>query len=171
MPFLGSSWDEQPLPAIEKSWTLEEVTAHHKTRALHTIVVDVVVWRPFCNGIEVLLIKRKYEPFAGSWALPGGFVEVGETCARAARRELEEETGLVALGPGLSLVGVFDALGRDPRGPNIGIAYVIKYRPIMGDPRAADVATEFGWFSVNSLPQTAFDHANIIALATTEIES
>jgi len=69
---------------------------------------------------RILLIRRKHEPFAGSWALPGGFLDMDETLEAAARRELDEETG-VAVGK-LTFLGLFDAVDRDPRGRAISAA-------------------------------------------------
>lgn len=111
----------------------------------------------------LLLIRRGGEPFRGSWALPGGFVDEGETSIEAARRELQEETG-VALDStdGLKLVGVYDTPGRDPRGWTISAAYTIE---LPGMPLAvgADDAAEARWFPLSDLPSLAFDHARIIA--------
>ncbi len=72
----------------------------------------------------VLLIERGNDPFAGSWALPGGFVEAGERVLAAASRELFEETALA--GDALELLGVYDTPGRDPRGPTVSVVYVLR---------------------------------------------
>ena len=72
---------------------------------------------------EVLLVQRAYEPFAGEWALPGGFVEQGERALDAAPRELAEETGL-RVGE-LELLGVYDTPGRDPRGWSVSVVYLV----------------------------------------------
>ena len=71
---------------------------------------------------RVLLIERGGDPFAGSWALPGGFIEPGERVIAGAARELAEETGIEA-GP-LELLGIYDTPGRDPRGPTVSVVYV-----------------------------------------------
>ena len=109
---------------------------------------------------SVLLVQRANPPFAGGWALPGGFVDEGETVAAAAPRELEEETGLrVAL---LELLGVYDTPGRDPRGWSVSVVYLARISArakVKGD----DDAQEARWFTAAELPELAFDHAAIVA--------
>ncbi len=114
------------------------------------------------RNLTLILIRRGNEPFLGSWALPGGFVNEGETSADAARRELQEETGLALdQTTDVSLVGIYDAPGRDPRGWTISAAYMT-FLP--GEPRAqgADDAAEAQWHKIAALPPLAFDHENII---------
>ncbi len=160
---------ETPGTSLEKMWFLEEVTAHHKTRALHTVVADLVIWREeFLAVREVLLIERLHEPFKGAWALPGGFVEPGEATLGAALREGREETGVVA--ESLSLVGVYDTPGRDPRGPNIGVAYKTRWFPRCGEPKAGDDAKKLAWFNFQDLPDMAFDHKEIVEDAMSAIQ-
>jgi len=89
---------------------------------------------------RVLLIRRKKDPFAGNWALPGGFVEENEKLADAARRELEEETG-------------------------VAVAYLARVNFDDVKPVAADDAEAVGWFPLDDLPALAFDHAIILARA------
>lgn len=121
------------------------------------LMVDVVV--PSEDG-RVLLIRRGSEPFEGHWALPGGFVEVGETVEYAAVREAEEETGLnVEI---LRLVGVYSDPNRDPRGHNVSCAFLA--RPVPGssaDPSAATDAAEAGFLDPSTV-ELAFDHEKII---------
>lgn len=109
---------------------------------------------------RVLLIKRGRPPFEGQWALPGGFVEPGESVEDACRRELHEETGLTATGA-LMLVGVYSAPGRDPRGPTITVAY--KTRLSGGTPRGGDDAAHAEWIDDWRREPLAFDHAQIIS--------
>jgi 8-oxo-dGTP diphosphatase len=109
---------------------------------------------------SVLVVQRANPPFAGGWALPGGFVEQGETVAMAAPRELEEETGLrVGL---LQLLGVYDTPGRDPRGWTVSVVYLARI-PVRAEVKGGDDAREAGWFTVAELPELAFDHAAILA--------
>ena len=108
----------------------------------------------------VLLIERGHEPFAGHWALPGGFVEYGEDPDAAAARELREETGLASLG--LRQFRVFGAPGRDPRGHTVSIVYVAE---IPGEPPVAvgsDDAQRARWFELAGLPPLAFDHDRVV---------
>lgn len=120
-----------------------------------SLAVDCVVFDP--RG-RLLLIRRKHPPFRGQYALPGGYVEYGETTEQAAARELAEETGLVAAG--VSLIGVYSDPNRDPRGHVVSIAYgiaVIAYDLHAGDD-AADAAFVPNWEDVD----LAFDHRDIV---------
>jgi 8-oxo-dGTP diphosphatase len=123
------------------------------------LTVDVVVMTD-APAPSVLLVQRAHPPFAGEWALPGGFVEEGEQVADAAPRELAEETGLEA--GSLRLIGIYDTPGRDPRGWTVSIAYlasVYSEVPVSG----ADDARDARWFHADFLPELAFDHATIVA--------
>jgi 8-oxo-dGTP diphosphatase len=111
---------------------------------------------------SVLLIQRAHDPFAGSWALPGGFVEDGERVAAAASRELAEETAIEADTDALGLLGVYDAPGRDPRGPTVSIVYVLRGEHEL-DATGGDDAGDARWFALTALPALAFDHAGVIA--------
>ena len=128
------------------------------------VTVDVVVAAPGAKGRDVLLIRRGREPFKGMWALPGGFLDLDEELEAAAARELREETGVAVDAAALREIGVFGALGRDPRGRTITAAYlaVLEDRPRA---RPGDDAAETGWFPIDDLPETAFDHDEIIARA------
>jgi 8-oxo-dGTP diphosphatase len=120
-----------------------------------SLAVDCVVFDP--RG-RLLLIRRRHLPFRGQYALPGGYVEYGETTEHAAARELAEETGLVAAT--LSLIGVYSDPHRDPRGHMVSIAYrvtVTGYDPRAGDD-AADAAFVADWEELD----LAFDHRIIV---------
>ena len=120
------------------------------------LTVDVIIPGPE-SGSRVVLIQRSNEPFAGSWALPGGFVEIGESVESAAEREVEEETGLtVKL---VRLVGVYSRPDRDPRGHNVSVAYLA--RRVSGDLTAGTDASEAALLDPNSV-SLAFDHAEIV---------
>ncbi|HEV3110773.1 MAG TPA: NUDIX hydrolase [Candidatus Binataceae bacterium] len=104
-----------------------------------------------------VLIERKNYPHG--WAIPGGFVDVGETVEAAAMREMREETGLeVEL---TDLLGVYSRPDRDPRGHTVSLVYVGRAQ---GEPHADDDAKAAGLFSLDALPAPlAFDHAEILA--------
>ena len=121
------------------------------------LMVDVVI--PPEDG-RVVLIRRGSEPFEGQWALPGGFVEIGETVEEAAAREAEEETGLTV--EILRLVGVYSDPDRDPRGHNVSCAFLARPAPESGDLSAATDATEAEFLDPSTV-ELAFDHDRIVA--------
>ncbi len=105
----------------------------------------------------IVLIRRENPPYQGYYALPGGFVEVGETVEEAAKREAKEETGLDIIL--LKLVGVYSKPNRDPRGHVVSICYLAQGR---GDLLAGSDARSAEVFDPEDLPPLAFDHAQII---------
>jgi 8-oxo-dGTP diphosphatase len=117
--------------------------------------------------LKVLLIERDLEPFAGMWAIPGGFVRQGETPEAAAMRELQEETGLTDVF--LEQLYTFGAPGRDPRGWIVSVAYYALVSPEKHEINATTDARQARWFPVNSLPPLAFDHADILDTALQRI--
>ena len=122
------------------------------------VSADVVVLDPKSNSI--LLIQRKKDPFALSWALPGGFMDMDESAEVAAIRELKEETGLVV--DSVDQVGSYSAVDRDPRGRVVTVAFFATASQ-SDHIAAADDAADARWFSVSDLPDLAFDHATIVA--------
>ncbi|MDX3570817.1 NUDIX hydrolase [Streptomyces sp. ID05-47C] len=115
----------------------------------------------------VLLIERGWDPHKGQWALPGGHVDPGETSREAAARELAEEAGVYAAPEELDQIGTFDEPGRDPRGRYVTVAYHLEV--IAGTPvEAGDDATRAHWWPLTALPPLAFDHADILAAATSK---
>jgi 8-oxo-dGTP diphosphatase len=120
------------------------------------LTVDAVV---FDDEGRLLLIKRKSPPFKGCYALPGGFVEVGETVEDAVRRELMEETGVTANSE--RLVGIYSEPARDPRGHVVSIAFLMKVRP--ATPKAGDDAAAAAFVADWRSKHLAFDHAKIVA--------
>ncbi len=113
--------------------------------------VDAIVER---TG-KILLIKRRYEPHG--WALPGGFIEYGESAEKAVARELKEETGLEAVG--VNQFRVYSSPQRDERMHTISIVFVVD---ALGNAAANDDAAELKWFSADDLPYLAFDHKKIL---------
>jgi 8-oxo-dGTP diphosphatase len=129
-----------------------------------SVTVDLVVF-----GIEpgrtcVLLVRRKNKPFAGRWAIPGGFVNMGEPFDVAARRELKEETGLDAKVP-IAFIGVFGAPRRDPRGRTISVAHATVVRSPLPRIAGGDDAAEAAWVALDEAEGLAFDHDDILAAA------
>ena len=120
------------------------------------LTTDCVLFRP--DG-QTLLIRRKNDPFAGGYALPGGFVEIGETVEAACRREVLEETGLEV--GDLTLVGVYSDPQRDPRGHTASVAYAT----LLGSNAAAKAGSDASsaeWISNWRSLTLAFDHAQIL---------
>ena len=124
------------------------------------LAVDCVVFGLDETDLKLLLIKRAIEPFQGCWALPGGFVQTGESLVEAAKRELREETGLK--GFFLEQLYTFGDLNRDPRERVVTVAYyaLVNLRDHL--PRAASDASGAAWFDIQDLPKLAFDHGRII---------
>ena len=131
------------------------------------LAVDCVVFGLDEADLAVLLIRRDLEPFAGKWALPGGFVRVDETVDDAARRELSEETGLGRVY--LEQLYTFGALGRDPRERVVSVAYYALVNLADHRVRAATDAREAAWFAVSDLPPLAFDHDAIVEAALSRL--
>ena len=125
------------------------------------VTVDAVIVKKTTDN-QLLLIKRKNEPFQNCWALPGGFVDENEDLEVAAKRELEEETQIKI--DTLQQIGAFGKPFRDPRGHMISVAYFgeVSVNTIA---IASDDAKEVAWFPVNELPNLAFDHQEIIKKA------
>src|SRR5947209_17688940 len=112
------------------------------------LTVDIVVLTDEAKP-RVLLIRRKADPFAGRWALPGGFVEEEEPLDAAARRELREETGIEA--PTLEQVMAVGDPGRDPRGWTVTVVHKTVVKADAVHPKAADDAAEAGWHALDDL--------------------
>jgi 8-oxo-dGTP diphosphatase len=115
------------------------------------------------SRLKLLLISRASEPFAGQWALPGGFLEIDEDLKDGALRELREETGVSGIY--LEQLRSFGRPGRDPRERVISVAYYALAPCERLTVRAASDAAEASWFPVADLPALAFDHAQIIQAA------
>jgi 8-oxo-dGTP diphosphatase len=127
------------------------------------LTVDVLVHLP---GRGIVLVERKNPPLG--WALPGGFVDVGESCEAAAVREMREETGLdVEL---TALLGVYSDPARDPRGHTASAVYIAQAldpsRLLAGDDAAAAAV-----FPLGALPPLAFDHGRIVRDYVTRLAS
>lgn len=127
------------------------------------LTVDCVVFGFDEGELKALLIERGLAPFKGQWALPGGFVRVDETLDEAARRELEEETGL--RGVYLEQLYTFGELKRDPRERIVSVAYYALVKLALSQTRAATDAADARWFPISKIPKLAFDHLTIFTTA------
>lgn len=127
------------------------------------MTVDVVIFSLVEDDLQVLLVKRKGPPFAGVWAIPGGFVHLDESLEEAAARELAEETGVT--GVFIEQLYTFGSPERDPRTRVITVAYfaLVPHDAIHHHPSGD--AVETSWFSVYDLPELAFDHHRILEYA------
>jgi 8-oxo-dGTP diphosphatase len=127
------------------------------------VTVDIVIFTVRDNQLKLLLIRRAGEPYQGSWALPGGFVNMDESLEDGARRELEEETGVS--GVFLEQLYTFGKPDRDPRERVITVAYFALIPSEKIRLQAATDAEAVGWFGMDELPKLAFDHRDIVTLA------
>lgn len=129
------------------------------------VTTDTVAFAIEQGSLEVLLIKRKFEPFKSFWALPGGFLEdeTDDTLDQAAARELLEETNVGNVY--LEQLYTFGDRGRDPRGRTITVAYLALLQEEALHLKASSDASGVAWWPVNQLPELAFDHKDIISYA------
>ncbi|MFZ5440587.1 MAG: NUDIX hydrolase [Myxococcota bacterium] len=144
-----------------------------------SVAVDLVIFTIIDAQLRVLLVKRQVHPFKGDWALPGGFVRVGETAKdqgedldAAARRELQEETGLDPDRVHIEQLYTFGAAGRDPRMRVISVAYFALVRPDLAPfVKAGGDASLADWVPVENLKKAelAFDHRQIIDVALARV--
>ena len=128
------------------------------------VAVDAVIFGYFDKkDLQILLIKRKIEPFKGDWALPGGLVLDDENLDDAVKRELHEEAGIKP--DFLEQLYTFGNVGRDPRIRVVSIAYLGLVNPSYHELFADSDADDAQWFGINQLPKVAFDHQIIIETA------
>ena len=128
------------------------------------VTVDAVVFSMGADGLEILLVKRRYEPFKGLWALPGGFVtEADKSLADAVRRELLEETNVSDVF--LEQLYTFGDQDRDPRGRTVTVAYMALVISGGMELIARTDAAGVAWWPVKALPELAFDHLEIAEYA------
>lgn len=130
--------------------------------------VDAVVFGYEAGTISILLIKRKYEPFKGKWAIPGGFVLNNESLEEAVQRELKEETGIHI--NYLEQLYTFGNPERDPRNRVVSVAYFGLIKPSTFKIVADTDAEEVQWFKITDLPSLSFDHADILKLAISRLQ-
>ncbi|GAB5522455.1 MAG: NUDIX domain-containing protein [Roseivirga sp.] len=135
-----------------------------KTQNIEVTVDAIVFGYSKAEGVKVVLIKRKYPPFEGDWAIPGGFVHEDESLEQAVERELQEETGVHI--NYLEQLYTFGAPKRDPRKRIISVAYfgIVKTSEFTRLHADTD-AMEAQWFNIKELPRLAFDHQEILDIA------
>ena len=139
--------------------TPEGYHAYKYARA--AITADAVIFGFDGSKLQVLLIRRKEAPYAECWALPGGFMHMNETIEECAKRELQEETGLVS--PYMKQLGVFSAVDRDPRNRVVTVAFYALVK--MQSVRGGSDAKEARWCPIDEMPSLAFDHKEILGAA------
>lgn len=127
------------------------------------LTADCVVFGLDDNDLKVLLIQRDFDPFAGHWALPGGFVVVGESIEESARRELAEETGLIGIF--LEQLYTFSDPERDPREHVVTVAHYALINLSEHKVTPSTDARNAAWFELSDIPGLAFDHDRILQTA------
>lgn len=132
-----------------------------------SVTVDLAIFTVLHRALHVLLVKRRQAPFAGMWALPGGFVHMDESLEDAARRELREESGVEDVY--LEQLYTFGDPGRDPRTRVITVAHFALVRAEHQRLRAATDAAAVNWFPAYDPPALAFDHRQILDYAITRL--
>lgn len=134
------------------------------------VTVDCVVFGADVReeSLKVLLIQRDIEPFKGEWALPGGFMREHETLDEAAIRELEEEAGLKDVF--LEQLYTFSSPERDPRGRVVSVAYYALVSPEHHEALASTDARDAAWFTLDAVPELAFDHREILMTARERLQ-
>ena len=139
------------------------------------VAVDLAIFTIRADALSVLLVQRGGEPYAGAWALPGGFVETDEDAETAAWRELHEETGVERFAGHLEQLQTYSAPGRDPRMRVISVAHVA-FAPDLPEPDAGDDAAGARWWAVadaldGGRVTLAFDHAQILTDALERVRA
>jgi len=144
-----------------------EDTADYRPPKKILVAVDPVVFTIRHEALHVLLIKRRWPPYKGTYALPGGFVKEQEDLDVSVKRELSEETGVKDIF--MKRANLYDAVKRDPRGRVIAVSFLALIR---GDQRlkARTDAVEAKWYPVDDVPKLAFEHDQIIKDALTMLK-
>ncbi|MFD7686066.1 NUDIX domain-containing protein [Streptomyces sp. NPDC059781] len=127
------------------------------------VTVDLAVFTLRAGALHVLLVERGQEPYAGRWALPGGFVRPDESAESAARRELGEETGLTDVsGLHLEQLRTYSEPDRDPRMRVVSVAFAALL-PDAPEAHGGSDAAQARWTPYDSARELAFDHGRILA--------
>lgn len=128
-----------------------------------SVTVDVIIFALVADDLQVLLVKRRWPPFADQWAIPGGFVRMDESLEAAAIRKLEEETGVTDVY--MEQLYTFGEPSRDPRTRVITVAYIALVPKTAIEQKLSDEGAETSWTSVYELPELAFDHTEMVGYA------
>jgi len=134
-----------------------------------SLTVDCVIFGLDEGDLKVLLIQRGQAPFEGQWALPGGFVQMNEMLDEAARRELQEETGVSNVF--LEQLYTYSGVDRDPRERVVTVAYFALVKLCDHRIKATTDARNAAWFAVHDTPKLAFDHAQILEQAQERLKA
>ena len=134
-----------------------------------SLTVDCVVFGYDLKNLNLLLVNRKKAPFEGHWALPGGFLDVKESFRQSVARVLETKTGMIDLF--MEQLFTFDDVERDTRGRVISVAYFALVNPKQYEIINGKANNDAQWFPLDALPNLAFDHAEIIAMATKRLQN
>lgn len=132
------------------------------------LTVDCVIFGLDDDDLKIMLIQRALEPFKERWALPGGFVNMEETLEEAARRELMEETGIENVF--LEQLYTFGNVERDPRDRVVSVTYYALVNLEGHHIEAHSDAMNAAWFSINDIPELAFDHDTILDMALKRLQ-
>jgi len=154
------------------SFSIDGVSAATLEPALQAhprVAVDAVLFTIADRVLKTLLVKIKKGPFIGSWAFPGGLVQVGESLDEAARRELLEKTGVQDLY--LEQLYSFGDAQRDPMAHTVSVAYFSLAPHFDQALRSGEKYADVGWFPVRALPQLAYDHNAIAAYALKRLQT
>ena len=148
-----------------KNRNMEEYKYHYQYPH-PSVTTDNVIFGFDGTCVSVLLIERRFDPYKGYWAFPGGFLEMDESAEEGARRELMEETGLTTAF--VKQFHAFSAPDRDPRERVLTIAYYSLVR--MSEVKGMDDAAQAKWFPLDAVPEKlAFDHAEMLRVAKEEV--
>jgi 8-oxo-dGTP diphosphatase len=136
-----------------------------------SVTVDNVIFGYNHGQMSLLLMKRREEPFANSWTLPGGFlrIEQQETFEMTAKLVLRDKTGIEDVF--LEQLYTFDAPDRDPRGRVISVSYFALVNPTKYDLITGEAAHDVQWFDWKNLPKLGFDHAQIVEKAIQRLKT
>ncbi len=158
------------IETIQKSKTGSSAVSASSLSSYETplVTVDIVLFTVIQNHLKVLLIQRRQPPYDHMWAIPGGFIHAGETLEQAASRRLLEETNVNNIY--LEQLGSFGKPDRDPRARVITVAYyaLVSAEKLNLQPHAN--AKDVSWFSVDDLPDLAFDHGDIVSKSLTKLK-